>query len=87
MVGSSKNRERLAAEIRSTGKYARDTPRGVELGKAPGSTLYSEIIWNNGRRCLYLLVRGPQKNLSANIQGNFQETLTQILAILNQIGL
>lgn len=87
MVGSSKNRDALAAAINLNGRYARSRSRGIELGTAPGATLPSEIVWNNGRRGLYLMIRGPHQDLSQNINGNFRETLAQVEQILAQVGL
>ena len=87
MVGSSKNRDALAAAINLNGRYARALRQGIELGTAPGAMLRSEIVWNNGRRGLYLMIRGPHQHLSQNINGSFRETLAQIEEILEQVGL
>jgi hypothetical protein len=82
MVGSAHNRRKLAAFLTENGKYARILPKGIELGSAPGERR-SEILWVNGRRGLYLLIRG-RRDLSCNVNGDFEETSRRVLAILNQ---
>lgn len=86
MVGSSKNRIRLTKALRSVGFHARNTTQDVICGRVAPDEFDCVFVWPNGREGGYMRIRGPQKDQSRYVDGNFNEIFETVCVLLDKAG-
>ncbi len=86
MIGSAKNREKLARALQKIGfPNARALSKLVHI-RGFKSTNESEFLFEDGRTGGYLRIRGTLSSLSRNIDADFDETLRIIVEIVEPIN-
>ena len=86
MIGSAKNREKLARALRKAGfPNARALTKLVHV-RGFGSDNQSDFVWNDDRVGGYLRIRGELSNLSRNIDADFDETLRIIIETIKPVN-